>query len=84
MSDDRKDYVLMHKDQWGEVNRDLDTAREQNKILRANVIELVKEKNALLDVIARQSAYILELRRQMGRGPHDYEPVARPGLSEVD
>jgi hypothetical protein len=57
--------------------------RAQNKILRANVVQLCREKQVLEDVIARQSAYILELKRQTGRTPHDYEP-ARPGLSDVD
>lgn len=57
--------------------------REQNKILRANLVQMTREKQVLEEQIARQSAYILELRRATGRAPHDYEP-ARPGLSDVD
>jgi hypothetical protein len=55
----------------------------ENKALRRGLIETVREKQTLEDVIARQSAYILELCRASGRAPHDYEP-ARPGLSDVD
>jgi hypothetical protein len=56
--------------------------RGQNKILRANVVQLCREKQVLEEHIARLGAYILELKRQSGRAPHDYEP-ARPGI-DVD
>lgn len=53
--------------------------REQNKILRANVVQLVREKQVLELEIARLNSRLL---RAGGRGPHDYEP-ARPGI-DVD
>ncbi len=58
--------------------------REQNRILRANVVQLVREKQVLEEHIARQNMYILETRRAAGLTPHDYEPAARPGISEID
>jgi len=57
--------------------------RQHNHILRHNVVQLVHEKQVLEDVVARQSAYILELKRRYGLAPHDYEPC-RPGLEDVD
>ena len=61
----------------------IDGLREENEKLRRGLIELTHEKQVLEEHIARQSAYILELRRQTGRAPHDFEP-ARPGVEDVD
>lgn len=61
----------------------VETLKEQNKILRANVLQLVREKQVLLEQLASVSSRLLKVRQDTGRAPHDYEP-ARPGLSEVD
>ncbi len=66
------------------MSDEIENLRATNKGLRAVLLQQVHEKRVLEDVIARQSAYILELRRRTGLAPHDYEPAARPGLSEVD
>ncbi len=58
--------------------------REQNKILRANVVQLCREKEVLHEHIAFLSAQVLELRHRAGLAPHDYEPPCRPGLNEAD
>jgi hypothetical protein len=65
------------------VTAQVTRTREANKILRRAVVSLVSEKLALEDVIARQSAYILEMRKSAGLAPHDWEP-ARPGIEDVD
>lgn len=57
--------------------------REQNKILRANVVQLVREKERLFEELAYLSSEVLRLRAATHRA-HDYEPAARPGLSDVD
>lgn len=56
--------------------------REQNKILRANVVQLVREKQVLQEQIARLIADNIVVKRRAGLLPHDYEP-ARPGI-DVD
>ena len=48
--------------------------KSQNKILRANIVQLVNEKNAILEHIARQDIRIKDLRRQRGLAAHDFEP----------
>lgn len=57
--------------------------KEDNKALRDCLLRTVHEKKVLEDCIARQSAYILELKKRAGIAPHDWEP-ARPGIEDVD
>lgn len=61
----------------------IEELREQNKILRANVVQLCREKRVLEETIASLSAEMMFLKRRFNVAPHDYEP-ARPGLSDVD
>lgn len=50
--------------------------RAENKALKERVATLE-------DVVQRQATYIVELRKQAGHAPHDWEPC-RPGLEDVD
>lgn len=55
----------------------------QNKTLRAELLKEVGRRLEYEDALARLARDHVQLKRDTGRAPHDYEP-ARPGLSEVD